>query len=496
MIPIGRDTILARFPWMTGLLMAVTLLVFLFTWPREMSFLSNRRPDSPLVVEAKALAALALDGVSTLPADLRVRLEDLRADAHFPDQTADGIIESVEKHFEYLNTFKRPDWDRHYAAYADARQALERDNVPWRSVLSPYVFRSDDSFGWPLGTYFWIHTGILHLLLCLYFLWLAGSHMEETWGSLVTFLTYVGGALAAATAVHFAMPGGEWTLLGGTAAVSALMGGLMVRAFTKPVRFFYMLGVTYGVFTLPAWTALPVWAVAAAHIGWFTDGRLDGLPAALFHGTGFVWGMAIGGLTGLGRGREESSSGSDTPFLLTRRVEQAAELFKAGRIEQARDLCQGVLEADPAHLGAMKQMMAIHESFQDEDSAARIAVRIIRTSLEKGLGQLAEETFRKWSLRLFQAKIPPQERLALAQNLETLQLWREALAYYRSVIEGTPGTSFAGKAIFSSAKIHQNQLRKSEDAAKLLRELLDPPYDVEWRALAEVELRTIMNMKM
>jgi tetratricopeptide (TPR) repeat protein len=177
-------------------------------------------------------------------------------------------------------------------------------------------------------------------------------------------------------------------------------------------------------------------------------------------------------------------------------VEQAAELFKAGRIEQARDLCQGVLEADPAHLGAMKQMMAIHESFQDEDSAARIAVRIIRTSLEKGLGQLAEETFRKWSLRLFQAKIPPQERLALAQNLETLQLWREALAYYRSVIEGTPGTSFAGKAIFSSAKIHQNQLRKSEDAAKLLRELLDPPYDVEWRALAEVELRTIMNMKM
>jgi membrane associated rhomboid family serine protease len=346
-----------------------------------------------------------------------VRLEDLRADAHFPDQDTDAIIESIEKHFEYLNTFKRPDWDRRYALYADARQALEKKNVPWRSVLAPYVFRSDDSFGPALGTHFWIHAGPLHLLLCLFFLWLAGSHMEETWGSLVTFLTYVGGGLASATAVHFAMPGGEWTLLGGTAAVSALMGGLMVRAFSQPIRFFYILGVTYGVFTLPAWTSLPVWAAAVAHIGWFTDGRLDGLPAALFHGTGFVWGMAVGGLTGLGRGREEASSGSDVPFLLTRRVDKAADLFKTGKRAEARDLCQGVLEADPTHLPAMKELIAIHESLQDEDSAARVAIRIIRTALEQGQGQLAEETFRKWSLRLFQAKVPPQESLIIGKNL-------------------------------------------------------------------------------
>ena len=492
MIPIGRETILARFPWATVLLASFSALCFLGTWPRETAFLSARRPDSFLVRQARTLVSLASDNGSNLPADLRVRLEDLRTRPQFPDEETDSIFQSIQNNYEYLNTFKRPDWGLQYAAYLDARKKLSDEQVPWRSVLDRYVFRSNDPL-WPrLGTYFWMHAGALHLLVCLYFLWLAGSHMEEVWGSITTVLIYLSGGAVSAAAVWYLLPGEGWVLVGATGAASALLGALLVRRWTEPMRFFYTLGVTYGVFSVPAWTCLFIWAYAVYHIDWLTGGRLNGSAAAWLHGAGFAWGLAVGWPAGLRlRGKEGDSEAS--PILLDQRVKKAGRLFKEGKAEESRGILNKVLEADPGHLAALQELMAVQEYLQHPDDAGRTAVKIIRTALEEGRGQLADEVFRRWSLRFFQVKLSPQDQLSLAQSLESLQMWREALAYYRSVVDQVPETSFAGKALFASAKIHKDYLRKTDDAAQLLRRLLDPPYDLEWRALAEAELRIIMK---
>jgi membrane associated rhomboid family serine protease len=489
--PIGRETITARFPWVTALLLAANTVLFFGTWPTEKAFLSARWPDAPLVTEAKALASLAMDEGSALPGDLRTRLEDLRAQPRFPDDEADGIFKTIDKTFDYLPPLKRPDWDLRYASYLKVRKEVTDQGVPWRSVLDRYVLRSDDPLRPRLFTHFWVHAGYLHFLVCMFFLWMAGAHMEESWGGVLTLLIYAAGGLAAATAVVYILPGAPWVLVGSSGAVAALMGGMLSRQAGSSVRFFYALGVAYGVFSLPAWSTLFLWLPAVYRMDWFTDGRLGGAAAHWFHGAGFLTGFFLGALAGLARGREGASGSGDSPRLLDHRAERAGRLLKEGRLQEAQDNYRAVLSVDHSHLPALLGLLATQDQLQQEEDAARTSVKVIRTSLELGRGQLAEETFRKWTMRLFQTRLPPQERLQLAQNLETMQLWREALAYYRSVLEQAKDTPFAGKALFSSGKVLKDQLKKPDDAAAMFRQLLDPPYDVEWRLLAEGELRLL-----
>jgi membrane associated rhomboid family serine protease len=483
---------LGRFPWATAALMSVLLVVFVGTWPRESSFLSARRPDAPFVVEAARLASLALDGESALPSDLRVRLEDLRAQAHFPDEESDRIFRSIDQTFSYLNTLKRLEWTERYAAYVALRSSLEKRHVPWHSIISRHVLRAGEAF-WPrAATGLWIHFGIFHLLVVLYLVWLVGSHMEEIWGfGGILFLFTTGGLIGAAT-VYLLLPGGAWVLAGASGATASLLGGMLVRRGRELVRFFYVLGVTYGVFALPVWLVCLVWIPVEVNIGWLTQGRLDGTAAHLLHGAAALWGMGVG--LGMGRRRRRHISVEDSPVLLDQLVEKGRGLVRDGKAEAAEELFLAVLDVHPTHIDALRELTAVHEFFQREDDAARTAVRTIRVAIEQGRGQLAEEIFRRWSLRLFQVRLPPQERLALAQNLESLHLWREALAYYNSVVEQSVGTAFAGKALFSSAKIMVEQMRNAQEAAKLLKILIDPPYDVEWRSLAEAELKTITRL--
>jgi membrane associated rhomboid family serine protease len=485
--PIGRDTLAVRFPWATALLLLLSGVCFTVTWPREQAFRSARA-GGPLVVEARALASLALDGGSTLPAEARTRLEDLRASPAFPDDEADVLLRSIEKTFDHLPTLRRHDWNPRYAAYLKAKKEVDARGVPWRSPLDGLSLRSQDPL-WPrLASHPWAHAGWAHLLCTLFFLWLAGSHLEEKTGFLGILFLFAAGVAASALTVRAVLPGGDWVLLGGAGAAAALVGYLAARRPGEPVRCFYFLLVANGVFSPPAWAALVLWVPAALQAGRLSEGRVEGLAGHVFQGAG----LAVGVAAALAARLLFKKSATDEPggVALDRRVEAAARLAGQGKVEAARDACLAVLGARPDHIGALQGLLAAHETLKEEDAAGRAAARIIKAALDQGRGQLAEETFRRWSLKLFQTKLTAQERAGLAQNLETMGLLREALAYHRSVVEQNPSTPFAAKALFASAQIHKT-LKKPDEAVQALRQLLDPPYDVEWRGLAEGELRAL-----
>jgi membrane associated rhomboid family serine protease len=490
-IPIGRDVGLTKFPWVTSLLILVNMAVFLNTWPDEKKFLSARWPSSPLVTDAKALADIALERGTTLPVEIRTRLEDLRGHPHFPDLEADRILESIHKNFLYLPTLRRPYWNLKWPAYIEDRRRLKEDGTPWESVFLRWAYRPNGP-PWPgILTHLFLHAGLWHLLFNMLFLWLVGCNIEERWGPFIFLFLFFSGGMLAALAESYILGSSDLMMVGASGAVAAVMGGFLVRHFQMRIRFLAILGITYWKFWAPAWVALPLWFGGEVFMGVITSHQLDGGVAHWAHAAGFIYGVLMGLVV---RGRITQSweqEANRTPVALDQGAARAAQLIGEGKAAEAEVLLRDVLETDPQHLAGLRAMLAVHEFFQREDEAAHTAVRIIRVSLEGGQGRVAEEVFRVWSLKLFQSSLSAQERLTLAQNLETLQLYREALAYYRAVSEKFKGSSFAGKALYASAHIMRDQLKKPDEAAASLKLLLDPPYDLEWGPLAEADLRAM-----
>src|SRR2546425_9898006 len=121
------------------------------------------------------------------------------------------------------------DWDfpevnPEMEALAQQLADLQRD-----SILERYAFIPNKH---PLASYVtagFLHGGWLHLIFNMWFLWLAGSVLEDAWGRLIYPLFYL---LAGAVAllVHAGVFSGSiGPVLGASGAVAGLMGAFLVR---------------------------------------------------------------------------------------------------------------------------------------------------------------------------------------------------------------------------------------------------------------------------
>lgn len=492
-IPIGRDSVLTKFPWTTVALMLLNAVAFLWTWPEEKRFLSFRQPRSPLVVEARALADLALGRGTTLPAEIRSRLEDERSRRDFPSRNVDDILQSIQKTFDYLPPLWRKDWDLHFEAYQLARKDHNTLHVPWESIFSHFGFRSTAP-PWPgLLTHIFLHVGILHLFLNMLFLWLVGCNVEERWGPFIfLFLYFTGGVAAAYSQAYMVGEAAEMPMVGASGAIAAIMGAFLVRHYKMPINLFYWIFFSVGKISAPAWVVLPLWFVQQVFMGLVTGHQLEGGVAHWAHAGGFLYGVLLGLI--IRRGKIASSwehSADTTPVALDQRAEDAWRLFDKGERQTAMDRFASVLKANPRHLRALSGLAAAQEHFEMKEESGKTAVLLIHSAIDQGRGQLAEEVFRRWGMKLFQSKLPAAERLMLAQTLEKMHLWREALAYYRSVTEEFRKSTFAGKALYAMGKIMRDHLNKPEEAVTYFKALMDKPFDMEWSSVAEAELRAM-----
>ena len=158
-----------------------------------------------------------------------------------------------------------------------------------------------------LFTSMFLHGGWAHLGGNMLFLWVFGDNIEHRIGHLRFFVFYLATGVAAALAHIYFSPNSIVPTVGASGAISGVLGGYLLMF---PRNRVYVL-TWGGVATLPAVFMLGLWIVmqlinGAGSIATTPETGEGGGVAYLAHIGGFIAGMILAPLLGLGQGERRS----------------------------------------------------------------------------------------------------------------------------------------------------------------------------------------------
>lgn len=287
LVPMGADQEGLRAPRATLALVAVNLLVFLWTARLDTAGTAEKEQ------ELERIAGWTL----------RV------ADAKAP-----GLTQRAAGHPSTL-AFLRDDtlWRREIET-GELRERLEGCLEDYGRLRAGHPFYAwgfipaDISLGRLLAHQF-LHADILHVGFNMLFLWTAGGLLELTLGGAVFVPAYLASGIVAALAHAAFHPGSAEPAVGASGAVAGAMGMLGVLHGRKPLRMalVVMLALVPRVTLLswPAWVLLGLWLLEQLFYASF---GLASLGIAFWaHIGGFVFGMILG--LALSRWRPDTEEG-------------------------------------------------------------------------------------------------------------------------------------------------------------------------------------------
>ena len=259
-IPLHQRLTLARFPWITALLIVINVIVYFgmqsrderayqaasdyyrssglvdIEWPWLLKHLGSRGRDD-LVARVGGLGE---------PMRSRAAVEIQALDPEFSERIRDAPF--FEDGDERL-----PQWRRNRA---DFEGQLAMAFTPRHALLF------HDPSAWTYFSSMFLHGSAGHLFGNILFLALLGLMTEVALGPWLFLAVYlvggVGGALVSAMR-HF----GEFgSVLGASGAIAALMGACCVVWGMRKIRVFYWFFIIFDYVKVPALALLPVW------LGW------------------------------------------------------------------------------------------------------------------------------------------------------------------------------------------------------------------------------------
>jgi membrane associated rhomboid family serine protease len=458
LIPIGHeDQRVTRLPWVTILLVAVNVVVFLLTdqivhrqsveTRRRMEEIVRYASDHPYLNVPPAIRSIVPSSPPRTDLSLDTILsEQARLDAMWAE------FEAATKH----NLFRRFGY------------------IPAEPNLLALV------------TSMFLHGGWLHLLSNMLFLWLAGASLEDRWGRLFYAPLYFAGGVAAALTHAVMNSQSAIPMVGASGAIAALMGAFLVRLSMTRIRFFYWFLIVRGTFVMPAYVALPLWLLqqfAMARFG------MAGRVAVWAHIGGFAFGVLVAIVVKLTEieknvlapGIAKRTSWSPSEGL-------AAALAKLDRGDSAGGIQDLVafLKRHPNDIEARAALATAYAQAGDSASAGResgrlVSAYVVARDMDGALAALEEHRRAHPDV-----PVPMRGLLALAAHREKQERFREAVDLYRAAVQAWPDDPLVPKALVSRARVLLEVFQQPDEARAVLEEALANPRTApEFRQAAE-----------
>lgn len=222
LIPLKHENMEGRrWPIITFALIALNFIAFLATH----STIQKQEPELA-EVRTQVLLLAAMHPELKMPDDVQQFVDDFarsnpeawkQASSQFRD-----IIDSSEARTRLMDDPRElqstmDSFAQHYHEVVESSIILNYAFVPAHPKPISYI------------TSMFLHTGWIHLIGNMWFLWLAGFILEDNWGRIIYPIFYVLSGIGASF-VHASMyPHSIKACLGASGAVAALMGAFLIR---------------------------------------------------------------------------------------------------------------------------------------------------------------------------------------------------------------------------------------------------------------------------
>jgi membrane associated rhomboid family serine protease len=403
---------------------------------------------------------------------------------------------------DFLNTYKRdnPDlwsqaasperdvadaWDARVRAFYEPDQlqqemdslAEQFTSLSHTSILTQYGFVPAHPSAMSYVTANFLHGGWLHLFFNMWFLWLAGAILEDTWGRVIYPIFYL---LAGAAALQFyawVNSGGSVPLVGASGAIAALMGAFLCRFATTKIEIGVFFGprslarLTLGEgirFKAASYWLLPLWLLMEIFYG-ALSGRLSNV-AHWAHVGGFLFGVAFAlGLRYSGlEHRADQAIEQKVTWTADAGYVQVCEQMEQGNLDQALASLNTYLASNANSVEGYTLLHQLLWRKNDVPGYRNAVVKLCQLLIQAndiGAALQNYEEFTNSGGELF----PASPWLALCRAFEGQGNLDRALSEYERLAAAYPAERQSILALLAAARLCLKRLNRPSDALRLYK---------------------------
>ena len=334
------------------------------------------------------------------------------------------------------------------------------------SILGKYAFIPAHQTLLGLIAANFLHGGWLHLIGNMWFLWLAGAILEDTWGRVIYPAFYIIAGILAFQ-VHAMVNAGSFTpTIGASGAIAGLMGAFLVRFPTTKIEMGYLLFFRFYKFKMAAYWLLPLWLLTEILYG-TVSGQSSGV-AHWAHVGGFAFGALIAVIvqkTGLEqmaeKGIQEKITWVSHPLLA-----DASERMEKKEFDLAAASLKKLLVEKPDSIDAYRMLQRIYWQKEDLPAQREALVKLLGLEIKANDGEGVFQTFQDFR-NAGGETLAPSLWLEFCRFLETQPDISRAVEEYLELAKTCPADKQGLLAQMAAGRIYLKRMNRPADALRM-----------------------------
>ena len=400
------------------------------------------------------------------------------------------IPEEAWKQIADSNRKSEDAWDARVRRVTDPVELqAEMDSLAQRfaeqeksSILDNYGFVPAHPRPITYLTSMFLHSGWLHLIGNMWFLWLAGFVLEDRWGRVIYPAFYLVAGVAASIIHAWFNPVSIAPALGASGAVAALMGGFLIRFPKLKIHMLWFMLIFRVRFKAPAYCLLPLWLFMEVFYG-----SLFGQATGVAHWA-HVGGFAAGALAALiiqRTGLEHKANAvieDKIGWTADPAVVQGTALMEQGKFDDAISVLEKHVAAKPDAIDAHSLLRQLHWRKNDIPAHLAATAKLCQLHLKANDHDAAWQDYQEYS-NAGGDRLPAATWLELCRLAEGEQNFDRAVTEYDLLAKAHPNERQSLLALLSAGRLSLKKLNRPADALKFYQAAAASPVPhLDWES--------------
>lgn len=408
--PIGQESDkVRRVPWATLVIIGLCIIVHIF------NFGAISRADDELVGIYQEIFEYYLTH-PYLELD-----EEFKKDFFIPEELEE-LLETYNQSNSEPDEYEIEEEQEQLDLLVEHLKKAKKDHPHYKWG---YIPNNKTFFG--LIAHMFAHAGWMHLLGNLLYLYVMGPFIEDTWGRPAYILFYLVTGMLTAQAFSLHYPTSGVPMIGASGAISAVMGGFLVRHWHAKIRYFYWLWFgfwfRFGTFSAPAWLMLPVGFLMDFINAKIMDSVAAGGSGVAHwaHVWGFIFGMAGAFVIKFLKIEQKFVAPkveAQTTYVNKSHVsyEEAMKMLDSGDKDQAYAMLWDTAKEDPTNKEVIETLWNLSQDMGRTGEVAPLLTRLVEKEVQQDEMDLALFHFNHLRDKVPDVRISVQTKIILFEQ--------------------------------------------------------------------------------